>query len=66
MRILDPILGIRNSGSMDLDSGPEAPDSGSDDPVSGSEDPNPVLRILIPVLSVRILDSYSDDPNFWF
>ncbi len=40
------------------------PYSGSDDPVSGSEDPNPVSRICIPVLSMRILDSCSIDPEF--
>ncbi len=39
-------------------------DSGSGDPVSGSEDPNPGLLILIPVLSMRILDSLSVDSEF--
>jgi hypothetical protein len=29
----------------------------------GSEDPNPVSRLCIPVLSMRILDSCSMDPE---
>jgi hypothetical protein len=59
-----PVLMIRNSGSEDPDAGYEASFSVIDAPVSGSEDPNPVSRLCIPVLSMRILDSCSMDPEF--
>jgi hypothetical protein len=39
-------------------------DSGSDGPVSRSEDPNPIWRNRILLLSMRILDSCSIDPEF--